>query len=77
MFAPVFLCALNDFELEPCMYVQDSRVLCLKFLIMLGTVPHPTIYGPLSYGNHTVTVQAISALTLEAMNITHQGKNFE
>ena len=37
----------------------------------------PTMYGPLSYGNHTVTVKAQSAVTLDEITITHQGKAIE
>ena len=29
-FFPVFQCALNNGELEPCMLTRDSAVLCLK-----------------------------------------------
>ena len=39
----------------------------------LGINPPPTVYGPLSYDNHTVTVSATSAITLEQINITHPG----
>ena len=34
----------------------------------------PRTYGPLFYGNHTVTVKAQSAIALEEITITHLGK---
>jgi len=40
----------------------------------LGTIPPPTVYGPLSYGNHTVTVNATDIISFETIEITHQGK---
>ena len=38
----------------------------------LGDTPPPTIYGPQSYGNHTVTVEA--STIDQVATITHQGK---
>ena len=43
------------------------------FQIHLGNVPSPTMYGPLSYGNYTVIVEAQSAISFEVITITHQG----
>ena len=48
-----------------------------KLLKYLGTNPPPTAYGPLLYGNHTVTVQVTSAITLETRTIAHQGTPIE
>ena len=41
-----------------------------------GARDPPTVYGPLSYGNHTVTVKALSLVTFEEITITHQGKSY-
>jgi len=40
----------------------------------LGDIPPPTEYGPLPYGNHTVTVSATDSINFETIQITHQGK---
>ena len=39
----------------------------------IGVNPPPTMYGPLSYDDHTVTVLATSAIILAQINITHSG----
>ena len=73
---PVFQCALNDGDLEPCMsIIKELYEVACKLLKYLGTNPPPMVYGPLSYGNHTVTVQARSTITLQITAITHQGKS--
>ena len=53
--------------------IKELYEVASKLLKYLGTNPPPTVYGPLSYGNHTVTVQARSAITLQTTAITHQG----
>jgi len=41
----------------------------------LGAISPPTKFGPLSYGNHTVTVNATNVINSETtIQITHQGK---
>ena len=78
-FFPILQCALNDGELQLCMLTEDCGVIdmSLKLLKCLGTNPPPTLYGPLFYGNHTVTVQATSAITFQVTTIKHQGTPIE
>ena len=46
----------------------------LELWVCLGTVPTPTVYGPLPYENHTVTVRTMDSITLDVISVTHQGK---
>ena len=51
------------------MYIRLSKY--------LGADPPPTVYGPLAYGNYSVTVDATSTSTLEVITVTCQGTSVE
>ena len=46
--------------------------------MLLGKIRSPTSYEPLYYGNHSVTVMAISSI-VPSINVTiiHQGKTIK